>query len=146
MRSYLLYPSLTTLDLSYNQLRTLPPTISLLNYLAVLNLASNAHLESLPPELGLLDKLWSIDIRGCPLKEPTLKSIIEESGKYRTAEVLACLRQRLENARSYTKMKLMLLGGAEVGKSSLLSQMRLEGQAVSRKSGVWNVFRILSEN
>lgn len=94
MKSYLLFPALTTLDLSYNNLKNIPSTISLLSYLAVLNVSANRELETLPPELGLLDKLWNIGIRDCQFKEP-IKSFIDPEN-YKTMELLALLRNKLE--------------------------------------------------
>ncbi len=126
MRSYLLFPLLTTLDLSHNQLRALSPSISLHTYLAVLNLSQNATLEKLPPELGILDKLWNVAVKGCPLGEP-LRSVTS-SETYKTSDVLSTLRAQLENSQLYPKMKLMLVGREGVGKSTLLQQMRAEGR------------------
>uniref|UniRef100_A0A915CSY4 Non-specific serine/threonine protein kinase n=1 Tax=Ditylenchus dipsaci TaxID=166011 RepID=A0A915CSY4_9BILA len=134
MKSYMLFPALTTFDLSHNQLKCIPPTISLLSYLAVLNLASNHELDTLPPELGLLDKLWNVVLKDCPLKkeQEPLRSMVNDH--YKTTEVLLHLRNKLENSKLYPKMKLMLVGGPEVGKSTLLqSFMRQEGQ-VSKKA------------
>jgi len=126
MKSYLLLPSITTLDLSHNRLNTLPPLISLHNYLAVLNLSHNNELEILPPELGLLDKLWSVGLTGCSLREP-LKSVARHDG-YKTSDVLSLLRGQLENSKPYPKMRLLLLGRTGVGKSTLLQMMRSEGR------------------
>lgn len=144
MKTYLLFPALTSLDLSFNRLRTIPPTISLLSYLCIFNVSSNIDLEYLPPELGLLDKLWNIGIRDCALKEP-LKNVIDQEN-YKTAEILSVLRNKLDkcvyylistknllfSSKIYPKIKLMFLGGAEVGKTTLLKQMRQEGH-VSKK-------------
>lgn len=94
MKTYLLFPALTSLDVSFNRLRSVPPTISLLSYLSILNVSSNFELESLPPELGLLDKLWNIGIRDCSLKDP-LKSVIDQEN-YKTVEILSVLRNKLE--------------------------------------------------
>lgn len=93
----MLFPALTTLDLSQNRLRLLPPTVSLFSSLAILNLANNAKLAKLVPELGLLDRLWNIGLAGCQLEEeePNLRAMVR-AGNYKTGEVLASLRQRLE--------------------------------------------------
>lgn len=99
MKTYLLFPALTSLDVSYNQLRTVSPNISLLSYLCIFNISFNNELESLPPELGLLDKLWNIGVRGCPLKEP-LKSVIDQES-YKTVEILSVLRNKLDKLIYY---------------------------------------------
>lgn len=97
LKPYLLFPSLTSLDISGNRLTQIPQIISLQNSLAILNLANNFELECLPPELGLLDKLWNIGLNGCSLKGETqqIRQFVE-AGNYKTAEVLSHLRQRLE--------------------------------------------------
>ncbi|KAH7717085.1 LRK-1 protein [Aphelenchoides avenae] len=118
MKSYLICPVLTTLDLSNNNIRFLPPAVSLLSSLTVLILNGNKELETLPPELGLLDKLWNIGLKDCPLKEP-LRGIVT-ADNYKTS-------------KSYAKLKLMFLGAPGVGKTQLLLQMRTEGQ-FSKKS------------
>jgi hypothetical protein len=131
MKSYLVFPALTNLDISHNHLRTLPQAISLMGQLAVLNISNNRDLDSLPPELGLLTKLWNISLKDCPLKEP-LNSIVN-SESYKTLDLVSYLRNKLDNSKHYPRMKLMLLGGQGVGKTSLLHQLRNEG-SVSRKS------------
>uniref|UniRef100_A0A914H1N2 Non-specific serine/threonine protein kinase n=1 Tax=Globodera rostochiensis TaxID=31243 RepID=A0A914H1N2_GLORO len=136
LKPYVLFPSLTTLDLSQNRIRQLPPTISLLSSLAMLNLANNVELDRLVPELGLLERLWTIGgLGGCQLRgeEPALQTLVQ-AGNYKTGEVLSQLRQRLENSMLYPKLKLMLLGGPSVGKSTLLQQMRLEGTMAKRSA------------
>ncbi|KAL3092466.1 hypothetical protein niasHS_007675 [Heterodera schachtii] len=138
LKPYVLFPSLTNLDLSLNRIRQLPSTISLLGSLAMLNLANNVELDSLVPELGLLERLWTIGLSGCQLQaeEPALQAMVQ-AGSYKTGEVLAQLRQRLENSMPYPMLKLMLLGASSVGKSTLLQQIRLEG-ALSKKRGSQN--------
>ncbi|KAI6219497.1 Protein kinase domain containing protein [Aphelenchoides fujianensis] len=126
LRSHLIFPVLTNLDVSHNQLRLVPANISLLTQLAVLNLSENRPLEKLPVELGLLEKLWSVSVGGCSLKDP-LKGIVA-SGNFKTMDLISYLRNELDNSRPYPKLKLMLLGRTEVGKSALLAQLRAEGQ------------------
>uniref|UniRef100_A0AC35F4B2 Non-specific serine/threonine protein kinase n=1 Tax=Panagrolaimus sp. PS1159 TaxID=55785 RepID=A0AC35F4B2_9BILA len=130
MRSYLIFPSLTNLDLSYNALKSIPPTISLLSSLAALNVSGNREMDSLPYELGLLDKLWNIALKDCPVKEP-LKSIVNAEN-YKTVELIAFLRNKLENSKPYNKLKLLILGGPGVGKTQLLQQIRGEGNVIKK--------------
>ncbi|CAD5207709.1 unnamed protein product [Bursaphelenchus okinawaensis] len=136
-RPYLIFPSLTNLDLSSNELKSIPPTISLLSQLAVLNLSQNKTLEKLPVELGLLDKLWGVQLNGCALKDP-LKGIVG-NGNFKTMDLISFLRHELDNSKPHRKLKLMLLGRSEVGKSTLLAQMRTEGHVakISLNSESW---------
>ncbi|KAI6202441.1 Protein kinase domain containing protein [Aphelenchoides besseyi] len=126
LRSHLIFPVLTNLDVSHNELKLLPSNISLLTQLAVLNLSENRQLEKLPVELGLLEKLWSVSVGGCLLKDP-LKEIVA-SGNFKTMDLLSFLRNELDNSKPYPKLKLMFLGRTEVGKTALLNQLRAEGQ------------------
>jgi Leucine-rich repeat (LRR) protein len=116
---------LTNLDLSHNQIKCLPNQISMLSQLAVLNLNENKVMERLPVNLGLLEKLWSVQIGGCAFKEP-LKSVVD-GGNFKTMDLLAYLRNELDNSKPYNKLKLMLVGRSEVGKTALLMQLRQEG-------------------
>lgn len=53
----------------------------------------------LPPEMGLLNKLWNLNTRGCNLNEP-LKTMIE-SKKYKTMDVVGYLKSILEKYEYY---------------------------------------------
>lgn len=81
--------------------------------------------NELPPQMGLLSRLWNLNTRGCPLQEP-LKSMIE-SKKYKTMDIIGYLKSVLEDARPYARMKLMIVGVQGIGKTSLLDQLRQEG-------------------
>ncbi|KAI6181608.1 Non-specific serine/threonine protein kinase [Aphelenchoides besseyi] len=100
LRSHLIFPVLTNLDVSHNELKLLPSNISLLTQLAVLNLSENRQLEKLPVELGLLEKLWSVSVGGCLLKDP-LKEIVA-SGNFKTMDLLSFLRNELDKAEGQT--------------------------------------------
>lgn len=54
VRDKILFPLLTSLDVSNNCIKWVPPLISSLSSLSVLNLSGNAAIENLPSELGLL--------------------------------------------------------------------------------------------
>lgn len=94
MRSRLIFPFLTNLDLSHNNLKAVPPQISLLSQLAVLNLNENRSLEKLPVELGLLEKLWSVQVNNCQFSDP-LKGIVG-SGTFKTMDLISFLRNELD--------------------------------------------------
>ena len=113
-KSRLLFPALTMLDISNNRLSSIPPSISDLTGLSVLNISGNsgerwqnipkihliqpasekfstivfellifADISELPPEMGLLGRLWNLNCRGCGLQDP-LRSMID-SRKYRVS-------------------------------------------------------------
>lgn len=83
------------------------------------------ELCDLPPQMGLLSRLWNLNMRGCSLQEP-LKTMIE-SKKYKTMDVIGYLKSVLEDAKPYARMKLMIVGVQGIGKTSLLEQLRNEG-------------------
>ena len=119
------------LDVSNNNIKEIPPLISELSNLSVLHLSGNSAISRLPPEMGLLSKLWNLNLRGCNLNEP-LKSMIE-SKKYKTMDIIGYLKSILEDSKPYARMKLMVVGLQGIGKTSLLDQLRQEGYGSYRK-------------
>lgn len=130
-RSKILFPNLSMLDVSNNIIKDIPPLISELSNLSVLHLSGNLAISRLPPEMGLLSKLWNLNLRGCNLNEP-LKSMIE-SKKYKTMDIIGYLKSILEDSKPYARMKLMVVGLQGIGKTSLLDQLRQEGYGSYRK-------------
>nr|CAH7742533.1 unnamed protein product [Callosobruchus chinensis] len=125
----LMFPNLSMLDMSNNCLKEVPFNISDLSNLSVLNISGNLEINELPPQMGLLSRLWNLNTRGTALQEP-LKSMIE-SKKYKTMDIIGYLKSVLEDAKPYARMKLMIVGVQGIGKTSLLEQLRQEG--VTRK-------------
>ena len=56
----LMYPNLSKLDVSNNNIRTVPPSISELTNLSTLHISGNENITDLPPEVGLLSRLWNL--------------------------------------------------------------------------------------
>lgn len=133
-KSKLLFPNLSMLDICNNSLREIPPNIHEFNNLSVLNISGNTEISYLPPEMGLLNKLWNLNTRGCNLNEP-LKTMID-SKKYKTMDVVGYLKSILEDAKPYARMKLMIVGVQGIGKTSLLEQLRQEGTGSYKKKPV----------
>ena len=59
--------------------------------LPVLNVSGNVKITDLPPQMGLLQKLWNLNTRGCNLQEPL--ATMMNSKSYKTADVIGYLRQ-----------------------------------------------------
>lgn len=78
---------LELLDLSGNSLVTVPPELGMLTSLKELYLFDN-HIATLPPELGTLHQLQTLGIEGNPI-DPTLKHMVQEQG---TPALIAHLR------------------------------------------------------
>ncbi|XP_026687900.1 leucine-rich repeat serine/threonine-protein kinase 1-like, partial [Diaphorina citri] len=108
MRTRLMFPNLSMLDLSNNQLKDIPVSIHELSNLSVLNVSNNRDITELPYQMGLLSRLWNLNTKGCCLQEP-LRSMIE-SNKYKTMDILGYLKSVLEDAKPYARMKLMIVG------------------------------------
>ncbi|XP_075215251.1 leucine-rich repeat kinase [Lycorma delicatula] len=130
----LMFPNLSMLDLSNNLLKEIPSNIHELTNLSVLNVSGNSEISELPPQMGLLSRLWNLNTRGCSLQEP-LKSMID-SKKYKTMDIIGYLKSVLEDARPYARIKLMIVGVQGIGKTSLLEQLRQEGTGSYRKKPV----------
>ncbi|XP_033223116.1 leucine-rich repeat serine/threonine-protein kinase 1 [Belonocnema kinseyi] len=128
---YLLFPNVSMLDVSSNLLKEIPHNIYELSNLSVLNVSGNADIVELPPQMGLLSRLWNLNTQGCKLQEP-LKTMIE-SKKYKTMDVIGYLKSILEDAKPYARMKLMIVGIQGIGKTSLLEQLRQEGEVPNKK-------------
>lgn len=131
LKSRIQFPNLSMLDVSNNELTDVPVLLSELTGLSVLNLSGNPGIAQLPPELGLLNKLWNLNLRGCSLQDP-LRSMIE-SRKYKTMDIIGYLKSILEDAKPYARMKLMIVGVQGIGKTSLLEQLRQEGTGSYRR-------------
>jgi CCR4-NOT transcription complex subunit 6 len=69
---------LVVLDLSGNQLQHIPPDLGMLTQLKELLIFDN-HIATLPPELGTLHQLQTLGIEGNPL-DASLKAIIQKEG------------------------------------------------------------------
>ncbi|CAG9574165.1 unnamed protein product [Danaus chrysippus] len=124
VKARLLFPLLSMLDVSCNLLRAVPPALHLLTNLAVLNLSGNKDITDLPPQMGLLTRLWNLNTVGCSLQEP-LRSVVR-GGRSRSVDVVGYLRSVLQEAKPYTRMKLMVVGVQGIGKTSLLECLRQE--------------------
>ncbi|XP_046975207.1 leucine-rich repeat serine/threonine-protein kinase 1 [Vanessa cardui] len=131
LKARLLFPLLSMLDVSSNLLRAVPPALHLLTNLAVLNLSGNKDITDLPPQMGLLTRLWNLNTVGCSLQEP-LRSVVR-GGRCRSVDVVGYLRSVLQEAKPYTRMKLMVVGVQGIGKTSLLECLRQESAIHHRR-------------
>ena len=129
-RPRLMFPALSKLDLSNNNIRVVPASLSELSNLSTLLLAGNEGITELPPELGLLTRLWNLTTAGCSLQEPLAS--MTASKQYKTMDIIGYLRSILEDAKPYQRMKLMVVGVQGIGKTTLLEQLRGEGGSYRR--------------
>ncbi|KAJ0169751.1 hypothetical protein K1T71_014357 [Dendrolimus kikuchii] len=131
LKGRLLFPLLSMLDVSCNMLRNIPPAIHELTNLSVLNISGNKDVTDLPPQMGLLSRLWNLNTAGCSLVEP-LRSMVA-CGKYKSMDIVGYLKSVLHEARPYANMKLMIVGLQGIGKTSLLECLRQESAIQHRR-------------
>ena len=109
---------LERLQLSDNCLKSVPIRIGELKSLTSLNLSRNTGITYLPDEMGRLSSLWDLQLVGLKLD---LDSAILES---RAQELIGFLHSRLKNSVPYYRMKLVAVGQAGRGKTTLLNQLQ----------------------
>ena len=70
-QTFCIFPGLSSLDISYNKLRSVPANLHKVTSLSVLVLSYNTEIDTLPLELSNLENLWSLEYKGVPLVSPS---------------------------------------------------------------------------
>ena len=105
------------LDLSGNALRELPDAVETLAALRSLDLSGNL-LRNLPDSLGQLGHLRSLDVSGNPLHDMPPEVIVQG-----TRAIQAYLRDLGKAGEQQWRSKVVVLGEAKVGKTSLVKAL-----------------------
>ena len=109
--------SLKELYLSYNQISTVPDSLSNLDNLTTLYLRNN-QISSLPNSIAKLDKLTTLELRSNPLENPPIEIVIQG-----VKSIKEYFHQFLEEEDYSYEAKLLIIGKARVGKTSLVKKI-----------------------
>ena len=124
-----LAPSIRTLNLAGNDFNTVPHCVCNFITLRSLDLSDNKRISSLPTLMGKLKELNSLNLKHLKnLKYPP-KSFHRDP-----ADCIRYLRGKLLGSKSYYRMKLMLVGKQNRGKTTLVA--RLQGRDCADESTV----------
>ena len=122
-------PSIRSLNLAKNQFRKVPLCICSFITLHSLTLSENSDILTLPAEMGRLCYLSHLNLSGLKnLKDPP---------KHLQKDCCDCIRylnSKLRSGRGFYRMKLMLVGYANRGKTTLVA--RLQGKEYGDESTV----------
>lgn len=106
---------LTRLSLANNRIEALPPEIKKLESLVILDVSHNA-IQRLPWQMCQLRKLAQLNVAGNPLDQAILK-LAEDN---RVSEIMEHLSQLRGAKGPHPRARLVVLGAAGCGKSSVL--------------------------
>ena len=124
-----LAPSISSLSLETNLFKSVPLCICSLTTLHSLYLGGNEGIKTLPAEMGRLSYLSYLNLTGLKnLKDPP-KNVQKECH-----DCIRYLNSKLRSVRGFYRMKLMLVGCANRGKTTLVK--RLQGKEYGDESTV----------
>uniref|UniRef100_A0A1X7V539 Roc domain-containing protein n=1 Tax=Amphimedon queenslandica TaxID=400682 RepID=A0A1X7V539_AMPQE len=112
-------PSIRTLNISYNRFRTVPLSVCSFKSLQHLNISFNKNIRSLPVEMGRLQNLIKLVTDG--LKD------LSDPPRNMQRDARDCVRylnNKLRSARRFYRMKLVLLGKQNCGKTTLVARLQ----------------------
>ena len=125
-------PALRNLNISNNRFRIVPHCVCSFINLTALNVANNSEIVALPSELGRLKKnLIILNLEGLnDLNDPP-KSVRGSPG-----DCMRYLNNRLRGSREYYRMKIMLVGKQEMGKTTLVARLHNNNKEIGNESTV----------
>ena len=112
------WPVMDRLNLQDNELERIPSNIGDLDTLSSLNVDGNRAISILPASFGQLKRLWEFPRQNLPNLEldPALKLS-------RVRDIVSYMHDRHENAAPYYRIRMLVVGRACQGKTTLLRQL-----------------------
>ena len=122
-------PTIRSLNLSHNNFRTVPLCICSFITLHSLNLSDNPDILTLPAEMGRLNMLDHLNLNNLKdLKDPPRN--VQKDPR----DCIHYLNSKLHSVREFYRMKLMVVGQANKGKTALVK--RLQGKECGNEATV----------
>ena len=112
-------PSMLKLSIADNQFRTVPKSICSFSMLVSLDISSNQDILALPVDVGRLSHLVTLNLKNLKDLHDPPRAVQGDA-----RDCIEYLKQKLQNVKAFFKMKLMLVGHAERGKSTLVAALR----------------------
>ena len=125
-------PSIRTLNISHNRFRTVPLCVCSFVSLQILDVSENPDILSLPVEMGRLTNLNKLYLRGLKDLSDPPRNIQKDA-----RDCIRYLNGKLRSARKFYRMKLMLVGKQDRGKTTLVA--RLQGLDVGQNQSTVGV-------
>ena len=122
-------PTIRSLNLSYNHFRTVPLCICSFVTLHSLNLSDNPDILTLPAEMGRLNMLARLYLNNLKDLNDPPRNLQKDP-----RDCIRYLNSKLRCAKGFFRMKLMLVGLANRGKTTLVK--RLQGKDCGNESTV----------
>ena len=111
--------SIRTLNLSNNKFRTVPLCVCSFTSLQYLNISYNPDILSLPVEMGRLSNLNKLLTEGLKDLSDPPRNIQKDA-----RDCIRYLNSKLRSARKFYRMKLMLVGKQDRGKTTLVARLQ----------------------
>ena len=122
-------PSIRTLNLAENEFRVVPQCVCNFVTLQTLDISENKDILTLPAQMGRLRDLTQLNLKGLKdLNDPPRN--VQKSAR----DCINYLKSKLLSARGFYRMKLMLVGKQNRGKTTLVA--RLQGRDCGNESTV----------
>ena len=129
--------SMKVLQLDHNHLREVPNCVCFLCNLNTLDISDNPGILVLPVGLGRLKELTQLNLNGLHNLQDPPSSICEDS-----ATCLSYLKSQFLKQSRYYRMKLMLVGKQNVGKTTMVGCLQgkryPEGSTIGVDIGDWS--------